>query len=391
MSPSTPFQVKYPPYFDGVSNSSVDDVDLPSDNSVNSSSKDGRNDIHLAERTSEILQNYRAFLQEYDLETSSTQINPPDDNFRNLQYHDHRISTHGTVINNDVSMLRDFSMPIDLLRSIDNDRAEERRARRTVRPFLSSKGVKYGVLLGLAMLAVIVAVMLSPEKSSNKNTANEVDQNHMEEAEYILEHEDVNDGEPLLASTNDSPALAASLATGNAALITVSPTFNPTVFPTIFTDVPTYEPSSVSSSAEVLEPIENNGNSENIAAEVPIEILQMVHDKFMPLWLSSEEGWNGGAMLDAVKFCNNIGRELCPYSIMCPNGPGQSVIDGRKEEESIEGEEGEQYAPVAIVKSGAWVRINGDETCTPHPPDLSMDVSYYEMKKHIMCCTPNVL
>ena len=209
MSPSTPFQVKYPPYFDDVSNSSVDDVDL-SDNSVNTSSKDGRNDIHLAERTSEILQNYRAFLQEYDLETSSTQINPSDDNLRNLQYHDHRISTHGTVTNNDVSMLRDFSMPIDHLRSSDNDRVEERRARRTVRPFLSSKGVKYGVLLGLAMLAVIVVVILSPEKSSTKNTANEVDQNHMKEAEYILEHEDVNEGESLLASTNDSPVLASS-------------------------------------------------------------------------------------------------------------------------------------------------------------------------------------
>lgn len=390
MSPSTPFQVKYPPYFDDVSNSSVDDVDL-SDNSVNTSSKDGRNDIHLAERTSEILQNYRAFLQEYDLETSSTQINPSDDNLRNLQYHDHRISTHGTVTNNDVSMLRDFSMPIDHLRSSDNDRVEERRARRTVRPFLSSKGVKYGVLLGLAMLAVIVVVILSPEKSSTKNTANEVDQNHMKEAEYILEHEDVNEGESLLASTNDSPVLASSLATGNAALVTVSPTFNPTMIPTSFTDVPTYEPSSVSSSAKDLEPIENNGNSENIAAEVPSEILQMVHDKFMPLWLSSEEGWNGGAMLDAVEFCMNIGRELCPYSIMCPNGPGQSVMDGRREEDSIEGEEGEQYAPVAIVKSGAWVRVNGDETCTPHPPSLSMDVSYYEMKKHIMCCTPNVL
>lgn len=389
MSPSTPFHVKYPPYFDDVSNSSIDDVDL-SDNSVNSSSKDGRNDIHLAERTSEILQNYRAFLQEYDLETSATQINPPDDNFRNLQYHENRISTHGNVINNDVSMLRDFSMPIDQLRSIDNDRAEERRARRTVRPFLSSKGVKYGVLC-LAMLAVIVAVVFSPEKSSNKNTANEVDQNHMKEAEYILEHEDVNEGEPLLASTNDSPALAASLATGNAALLTVRPTSNPTVFPTSFTDVPTYEPSSVSSSAEVLEPIENNGNSQNIVAEIPSEILQIVHDKFMPLWLSSEEGWKGGAMLDAVEFCNNIGRELCPYLIMCPNGPNQSVMDVRREEDSIEGEEGEQYAPVAIVKSGAWVRINGDEACTPHPPSLSMDVSYYEMKKHIMCCTPNVL
>ena len=267
-------------------------------------------------------------------------------------------------------------MPIDHLRSSDNDRVEERRARRTVRPFLSSKGVKYGVLLGLAMLAVIVVVILSPEKSSTKNTANEVDQNHMKEAEYILEHEDVNEGES-----------ASSLATGNAALVTVSPTFNPTVIPTSFTDVPTYEPSSVSSSAKDLEPIENNGNSENIAAEVPSEILQMVHDKFMPLWLS----WNGGAMLDAVEFCMNIGRELCPYSIMCPNGPGQSVMDGRREEDSIEGEEGEQYAPVAIVKSGAWVMVNGDETCTPHPPSLSMDVSYYEMKKHIMCCTPNVL
>lgn len=390
MSSSTPFQVKYPPYFDDKSNNLVDDVDLSSDNSVNSSSKDGRNDIHLAERTSEILQNYRAFLQEYDLETSATQINPPDDNSRNLQYHENRISTHGTATNYDVSMLRDFSMPIDQLRSIDNDRAEERGARRTLRPFLSSKGVKYGVLFGLAML-VIVAGMLSPEKSSNKNTANEVDQNHTKEAEYILEHEDVNEGKPLLASTNDSPALAASLATGNAALLTVRPTFNPTVFPTSFTDVPTYEPSSVSSSAEVLEPIQNNGNSANITAEVPSEILQIVIDKFMPLWLSSEEGWKGGAMLDAVAFCNNIGKELCPYSIMCPNGPNQSVMDGRREEDSIEGEEGEQYAPVAIVTSGAWVRINGDETCTPHPPSLSMDVSYYEMKKHIMCCTPNVL
>ncbi len=129
----------------------------------------------------------------------------------------------------------------------------------------------------------------------------------------------------------------------------------------------------------------------------PLDMTQTVHNIFKPLWLGSVEGWNGGSHDDAVEFCRSIrGKQLCPYSIMCPNGPGHSVMNGRKVVNfSVEGE---QYAPAIILSHNVWVMVgekDGDQstTCVHHeelkmtPPSWGTSAELAEKKKHVMCCT----
>ncbi|KAL7527206.1 hypothetical protein ACHAXR_007324 [Thalassiosira sp. AJA248-18] len=132
-----------------------------------------------------------------------------------------------------------------------------------------------------------------------------------------------------------------------------------------------------------------------------VDITNILHQKFKPLWLSAKEGWNGGSHADAVEFCNSIrGKKLCPYSAMCPHGPGKEVMGGRHHLEF--NVVGTQYAPV-MGGENHWVMIgstNGDggeeeeETrCKTHrqlegtSPEWGLNGDRAEVKQHVMCCT----
>jgi len=139
-------------------------------------------------------------------------------------------------------------------------------------------------------------------------------------------------------------------------------------------------------------------------SQQPFDMTNILHQKFKPLWLSSREGWNGGSHTDAVQFCNSIrGKQLCPYSAMCPHGPGNAVMGGRHhlEFEVV----GEQYAPV-MGGENHWVMIGdnkggGDgegemkKKCMTHrqlegrAPEWGLSGDKAEVKQHIMCCTIN--
>ena len=128
------------------------------------------------------------------------------------------------------------------------------------------------------------------------------------------------------------------------------------------------------------------------------DMAAILHDKFKPLWLSSNEGWNGGSHDDAVQFCSTIrGKQLCPYSAMCPHGPGHAVMGGRHQLTFTT--TGEQYAPV-MGGHNHWVYIGtkDDErsaTCMTHrqlegsSPSWGLNSERSEVKQHIMCCTVN--
>ena len=94
--------------------------------------------------------------------------------------------------------------------------------------------------------------------------------------------------------------------------------------------------------------------------EVPADVTSSglskeLHDKHKPLWLSAKEGWLGGSHEDAMTYCNSIrGKELCPYSVMCPFGQGHNVLSGRKQVDFTN--EGEHYAPV-FGHDNRWVMI----------------------------------
>ena len=128
------------------------------------------------------------------------------------------------------------------------------------------------------------------------------------------------------------------------------------------------------------------------------DMAAILHEKFKPLWLSSNEGWNGGSHDDAVQFCSSIrGKQLCPYSAMCPHGPGKPVMGGRHQLTFTT--TGEQYAPV-MGGHNHWVYIGtkDDErsaTCMTHrqlegsSPSWGLNSERSEVKQHIMCCTVN--
>ena len=143
------------------------------------------------------------------------------------------------------------------------------------------------------------------------------------------------------------------------------------------------------------------------------DTILLVHNQFKPIWLSSKEGWNGGSYDDAVALCSSFRepKQLCPYSVMCPHGPGGAIMGGLHQLElNIEGE---QYAPVMGGKNH-WVMIgnvsihNDDgtmieskdknmSTCQTHRqfhgtnPDWGFNGDRRELKQYIMCCTVDTM
>jgi len=155
--------------------------------------------------------------------------------------------------------------------------------------------------------------------------------------------------------------------------------------------------------------IENEEHDEEsspskVESTVDSTVLQL-HEEFKPLWLSSAEGWKGGSYTDAVAFCNSVrGKQLCPYSVICPNGPGHAVMGGLHVLEF--NVDGLQFAPI-LGGENHWVMVgnvnntNDDGTenkdastskCMTHRqlegknPEWGLNGDRSEVKQHIMCC-----
>jgi len=138
-------------------------------------------------------------------------------------------------------------------------------------------------------------------------------------------------------------------------------------------------------------------DSKTTGAASPGQIGSILHQKFKPLWLGAKAGWNGGSHDDAVEFCESIrGRKVCPYAAICPQGDGDDamVMGGLRQIEFKV--EDEQYAPV-FGKGNNWVMIGqkegypGTKCKTYHQlekvdPDWGRTSDRADIKKHIMCC-----
>eukprot|EP00986_Skeletonema_menzelii_P008736 scaffold3792_cov160-Skeletonema_menzelii.AAC.13 len=112
----------------------------------------------------------------------------------------------------------------------------------------------------------------------------------------------------------------------------------------------------------------------------------------LPVWYSSNDGWDGGSHETALLFCLGKKKTLCPVEIYCPNGPSRPPFKGYGGSAEIE-----QWAP-ASDKENYWVMIglyDMDETtqCLDQDdilggyPSWGLDESYSEHKRHIMCCS----
>ena len=122
--------------------------------------------------------------------------------------------------------------------------------------------------------------------------------------------------------------------------------------------------------------------------------------RFTPRWFSVTDGWNSGSHDDAIAFCeqhdgihhNGKKMELCPYVAYCPEGPGTQPIDigGHVDVNK----EGQQWAPL-FGQANHWVSISGEKACLAHlevngaEPSWGLDASNPDVKKHVLCCSPN--
>ena len=136
------------------------------------------------------------------------------------------------------------------------------------------------------------------------------------------------------------------------------------------------------------------------AASPEDKIASILHSKFKPIWFGAKSGWNGGSHDDAVKFCESTrGRKVCPYAAICPQGDGDDAIVMGGLRTAQFNVEDEQYAPV-FGKGNNWVMIGqkeGDPSAkckTYHQlekadPDWGLTSDRADIKKHIMCCNVN--
>eukprot|EP00578_Thalassiosira_sp_NH16_P004973 CAMPEP_0181140928 /NCGR_PEP_ID=MMETSP1071-20121207/35558_1 /TAXON_ID=35127 /ORGANISM="Thalassiosira sp., Strain NH16" /LENGTH=436 /DNA_ID=CAMNT_0023227897 /DNA_START=182 /DNA_END=1492 /DNA_ORIENTATION=- len=399
---------------------------------VESTTKKTINDAQLAERTSEILSNYRVFLHEHDMETASKgSLDPPEDGFRELHYYEHRIKNK-LSLNHDgndratTCLLRDFDVPLG---SCDNA-PEEKRKNNIMHPIHSLRRARFGAYMigGLLAVAVLIGVSTAKGPITNEIPTKQNNQAWHSEAAYILDYENVHDKERLphydIVVPRKMPLPEPTAIRDLPSSEKIKPTVLEHDFPEDSTgrdakanvaldeaETTELEVKQVSIMSEPkhafkLESTEASGaeieydpaqtGSEVTSSIASFDLGKILHDKFKPLWLGSREGWNGGSHAEAMKFCNSIrGKELCPYSAMCPYGPGKNVMAGRKPVDfSVQGE---QYAPV-YGHANRWVLVgqkNGDPstTCKSHeqlemrPPVWGLNSDQSEKKLHIMCCT----
>lgn len=155
-------------------------------------------------------------------------------------------------------------------------------------------------------------------------------------------------------------------------------------------------PSSQSQSSSSSSFANTDGKATATATSSKLNMTTILHQKFKPLWLSAKEGWTGGSHNDAAEYCRTIrGKQLCPYSAMCPHGPGHAVMGGRHQLEF--NVEGVQYAPV-LGGENHWVMIGtteneGEMKCKTHRqlegklPEWGLTGDNPELKKYVMCCS----
>ena len=113
-----------------------------------------------------------------------------------------------------------------------------------------------------------------------------------------------------------------------------------------------------------------------------------------PIWFSSVNGgWSGSTYGDALAFCDERGKELCPEVAVCPEGPMSPPFKGV---DSIGDSSSNQWVPV-INNWNMWVLIDSatsnDLQCMDYKalnandePSWGLDGSDPGLKRNILCC-----
>ena len=137
---------------------------------------------------------------------------------------------------------------------------------------------------------------------------------------------------------------------------TPEPTNQPTPEPT---NEPTPEPTNEPTPEPTNEPTPQPTPSPSAVLELPNEqteeLYRAAEQAYQPLFFdqTSDPSWTGQAYLEALQFCaNQDSRVPCPYTALCPAGPGSMPFGGIKT----------GFSPV-INQPNSWVSVGSDGTC----------------------------
>jgi len=119
-----------------------------------------------------------------------------------------------------------------------------------------------------------------------------------------------------------------------------------------------------------------------------MEHYEAVAIKYRPRWYDRSKGWNGHSYIDALTFCAKQDSYIpCPYEAYCPSGPLTTPVGGFKDE----GEDG-SWAPIIDSPNG-WVQVSSTNSCMKYgsvhnqPPAWGLSgQDNDEITRHIMCC-----
>jgi hypothetical protein len=304
----------------------------------------------------------------------------------------------------------------------DDSSYEEKKYHYTHNNYKRVKRVGVGGVIVLIVTLIAIIVPSSKRRLSGNTTtpsALRKEEKKTELVSLLLEQEqnDHEEGEESVASTIDNEEEAVQSLYASAFSNTVHEVEEDFDITSGLVQE-TFVPAKESSFNPVIRPgpeyfiEEEKAESSTVESNVDDTIL-LVHNQFKPIWLSSKEGWNGGSYDDALALCSSFRepKQLCPYSVMCPHGPGGAIMGGLHQLElNIEGE---QYAPVMGGKNH-WVMIgnvsihNDDgtmieskdknmSTCQTHRqfhgknPDWGFNGDRRELKQYIMCCTVDTM
>ena len=108
-------------------------------------------------------------------------------------------------------------------------------------------------------------------------------------------------------------------------------------------------------------------------------------EAYDPIWFDRNNGWLGENYGEAVSFCQQQGRTVCPYEAYCPmtKAPGSLPFGGVKAEYS--------WAPIDDSENW-WVQVSGSDTCQLYnemnggPPSWGANGENEIETRYLMCC-----
>ncbi len=396
------------------------------------------NEINLAHRTSEIMEDYRAYLTEvtgtkfspYPGISSTTSIRSAEGDGMGVdedveggyanyayqeraennggQYLQREWSYNGSCHGNDGSDMEPHDSSTVWIEEEYGDHVLGRRRYKNYKQAIRSKRLRRGIM-GLVMVCAIIGVIAYVSTSSTSNGSSNPSRSEDLEAmmtESLQEEMQREDALPhkhgsVVQSIEEEnfqippKSTEDEKANSHGSHIVVTEGISPEEImgknnadTKVQSEVPKKSPASSSANEKVEEDYARAPTMIELQEKDWMERYEAVAIKYKPRWYDRSKGWNGHNYIDALTFCAKQDSYIpCPYEAYCPSGPLTTPVGGFKDE----GEDG-SWAPIIDSPNG-WVQVSSTNSCMKYgsihnqPPAWGLSgQDNDEITRHIMCC-----